>query len=121
MTFTSTGAEQCYTVPATVTSLSVTAVGAPGVTPSSGGAGGNGATVTGTLSVSPGQTLYVEVGGLGSTNSGGFNGGGSAVGSTAGGGGGASDVRTCSSTAASCPGAISSLQSRLLVAGGGGG
>ena len=69
-----------------------------------------------TLSVTPGQTLYVNVGGNGTTDApvrGGLNGGGNTVGSPygGGGGGGASDVRTVSGD----------LASRLLVAGGGGG
>jgi hypothetical protein len=64
------------------------------------------------LPVTPGQTLYVEVGGDGGFE-GGFNGGGTSV--FGDGGGGASDIRTDPSTD---PG---SLASRLLVAGGGGG
>ena len=71
-----------------------------------GGAGGAGAEVSGVLTVSEGQTLYVDFGGGGK---------GGAVtecsqpGRSA--GGGASDVRTSSG----------SLASRLIVAGGGGG
>ncbi len=121
--YASTGGEQTFLVPDGVQSISVKAVGAPGGTSDSGtNPGGFGATVTGTLSVSPGQTLYVEVGGLATDGAGcnfhqvcvgGFNGGGSAVPAGAG-GGGASDIRTLPSAD---PG---SLASRLLVAGGGG-
>ncbi len=55
--------------------------------------------VTGELSVDPGQTLYVEVGGDGHPGGpgggvGGFNGGADAGSIGGGGGGGASDVRT---------------------------
>jgi len=80
-------------------------------------AGGFGAVVSGQLAVSPGETLYVEVGsnGNGSLGAATFGGGG-AGGSSAAAGGGASDVRTIpiSQTAAT-------LGSRLLVAAGGGG
>ena len=121
-TFTYTGAEQTFTVPAGTSSVSITAIGAAGGagqdSTSSGGAGGQGRSVTGIASVSPGETLYVEVGGVGFAGSiggsGGFNGGadGSSYHSIrGGGGGGASDVRTISGT----------LGSRLVVAGGGGG
>lgn len=137
--FTYVGAEQCYTVPAGVRSLSVLAVGAPGGNGASstgsggvGGKGADGAQVEATIAVTPGQTLYVEVGGRGEDGSitpvtnGGFNGGGSTsvagpiAEPTGGGGGGASDVRTLS-CGGSCPGSSESLDSRLLVAGGGGG
>jgi hypothetical protein len=114
-TFTSTGAEQSFVVPAGVTSVRVRAVGAAGETagsdsPFQGAApGGAGALVAGSLPVTPGETLYVEVAASG------FNGGGQ-LGLEGGGmGGGASDVRTLSESSAE------TLQSRLLVAGGGGG
>jgi hypothetical protein len=72
--------------------------------------------------VTPGETLYVEVGGNGSAKTGGANGGGAGGsgdfgGPDGGGGGGASDVRTCS--ASSC--ALASSDTRLVVAAGGGG
>jgi hypothetical protein len=115
--FEFTGAEQCYTVPSGVTELSVKAIGAPGVAGSFvTDQGGFGAVVSALVPVTPGQTLYVEVGGRN-----GFNGGGVGGGTNGGSGGGASDVRDCSVTATSCAGAASSLASRLLVAGGGGG
>ena len=71
--------------------------------------GGIGAEVSGNLAIGRG-TLYAEVG----------VGGGQANGETPA-GGGASDVRRCPTAALFCPGADSSLQSRVLVAGGGGG
>ena len=116
ITFSYTGAEQAFTVPADVFSVQVLAVGGSGGT--AGALGGVGAQVSGDLSVTPGETLYVEVGGNGQSQgpsnydgSGGFNGGGSG----GGGGGGASDVRTSPLASGLFPG------DRLLVAGGGGG
>ncbi len=115
VTFTSTADEQMFVVPAGVTSLSVDAIGGSGGC-AVGAQAGLGAEVVGAVPVTPGQTLYVEVGGDGTTSSGGFNGGGAPGGATtAGGGGGATDVRT---TPAAGSG---SLASRLVVAGGGGG
>jgi hypothetical protein len=74
---------------------------------------------SGDLSVTPGQVMYVQVGGNGSTASnaqGGFNGGGNVGATSAGGsGGGASDVRLAPRAAAG------SLDTRLVVAAGGGG
>jgi hypothetical protein len=118
--FSYTGAEQSYTVPAGVNSLSITAIGAPGGGPLSGGlAAGRGAVVSGVVNVAPGEVLYVEVGGSGGFPAGGFNGGGDSVtrsGASVYGGGGGSDVRTLPMSG----GAIS-LNSRLIVAAGGGG
>ena len=118
----STGVEQTFAVPAGVSSITVSAIGARGGT-GSGNPTGDAAQVTGTLSVSPG-TLYVEVGGYpgNADQTGVFNGGGNAGDASADGGGGASDLRTvsCGSTCAS-GGSQSSLDSRLIVAGGSGG
>jgi hypothetical protein len=118
-TFTSTGTEQTFTVPADVTTIYVVARGASGAQGSDGRAAGRGAVVAANLAVTPGQVLYVNVGGLPTTISpgcypgidclGGFNGGGSSV--FGGGGGGASDIRTTSGD----------LSTRLIVAAGGGG
>ena len=127
-TFVFTGAEQTYTVPAGVTSLQVVAVGAPGgagfsnAAPGVGGAGADGATATATLAVTPGEGLYVEVGGAGGTadGTGGFNGGGAGS-SLGGGGGGASDVRTVSCGSPCAISGTATLASRLVVAAGGGG
>jgi hypothetical protein len=116
-TFNYTGAEQTFTVPAGVTSVEVLAVGGHGG--SAARSAGVGAQVTGTLSVTPGETLYVEVGGNGedgSPNGGGFANGGFNGGEGGGaGGGGASDVRTSPRSDGLFP------DDRLLVAGGGGG
>jgi hypothetical protein len=121
--FKFTGEQQVFEVPAGVTSVHVVAVGGEGgsgagVTGAAPGAGGLGAVVSSDLSVTPGQKLFVEVGGNGlegeePSGIGGFNGGGSST--FGGGGGGASDVRTESNTEAK------TLESRLLVAAGGGG
>jgi hypothetical protein len=125
-----TGAEQTFTVPSGVTSIDVIAIGAAGgsgSTPASagtGGAGGKGEQVSGTLAVIPGNTLFVEVGGVGvagttsAGGAGGFNGGAAGAGVShtgGGGGGGASDIRTVSNAVGG------TLTSRLIVAGGGGG
>jgi hypothetical protein len=118
-TFSSTGAEQTYTVPAGATQLAITAVGARGGANSFNGLpGGFGASVTDQVTVTPGELLYVEVGGnggdtTGSYAAGGFNGGGAS--NNNGAGGGASDLRTQPSTAGG------TLASRIVVAGGGGG
>jgi hypothetical protein len=133
VTFTSTGAEQSYAVPPGVQMVAVETQGAWGA-----GAGGgpghyttgfaqNPAAWQGLLSVASGQTLYAEVGSDGSAGGGSTFGGGGAAGSPnpegaeSGSGGGASDIRTCSENVASCPGGISSAESRVLVAGGSGG
>jgi hypothetical protein len=121
--YSSTGSEQTFSVPGGVSSIMGVAIGGAGAagagtdTGSSGGAGGFGGRVTGDVSVTPGEVLYVEVGGNGSGAAGGFNGGAAGGGSckSGGGGGGASDVR------ASPLSAGGSLGSRLLVAAGGGG
>lgn len=135
VTFNSTGAEQRFSVPSGVTSIDVVAIGGRGG--GSGGLGGFGAVASATLAVTPGQVLYVDVGGNGEAGGnpdafpvdmtfgkGGFNGGsdggggGSPLlvlyGSGGGGGGGASDVRAL-------PRTPPSLGARLVVAGGGGG
>jgi hypothetical protein len=118
VTFFPTGGQQTFTVPAGVSSLNVAAVGGSGGGAGGAAPGGFGGRASGDLSVTPGQVLFVEVGGNGGSGSGsgagGFNGGG-AGGSGTGGGGGASDVRT------SPIGASDSQASRLVVAGGGGG
>ena len=125
-TFSPTGAEDTFVVPDEVNSVHVVATGAPGAVGFNGGSAGRGARVSGDLTVTPGQKLYVNVGGAPtgvapgadcypSANCiGGFNGGGGA-GRYGGGGGGASDVREISRAEAG------SLASRLVVAGGGGG
>lgn len=135
-TFAYTGAMQTWTVPAGITSVDVVVKGAQGGNNlvvlngvnywQSGGAKG-GAT-SATLTVTPGATLNIFVGGAGGTatpsavGAGGFNGGGDsgtlATGSNpastynyAGAGGGASDIRIGGTA----------LSDRVVVAGGGGG
>ena len=80
------GAEQTFTVPAAVTKLTVSAVGAPGgADPSDQPADGGAA--SGTIAVTPGEVLYVEVGGTGASygdgGAGGWNGGGAGARRTA--------------------------------------
>jgi hypothetical protein len=123
--FTAVGHEQKFRVPQAVTSISVDAIGAHGgrgtgsfLTGGFGGFGSPGGLVSAHLQVTPGQVLYIDVGGTGTFETLGFNGGGIAgLGeSPGGGGGGASDVRTSPQYNGK-----SSLVSRLIVAGGGGG
>ncbi len=128
-TFVFTGAEQTFVVPAGVTSVEVEAVGAAGadgeltVSGQLAGPGGAGASVTGTLVVTPGEILYVEVGGVGQCNGSGSAGAGTQA--RGGDGGGASDVRRVpvGDEGGTFCGAqsMSSLDSRMIVAAGGGG
>jgi len=113
-TFATAGTGQSFTVPAGVSSLSVTLYGGEGGTNDgtnhvSYTPGGDGAEVTAALAVSPGAALGVDVGGAGQDGgihaAGGVNGGGE--GHYSGGGGGATDV--------------TSGTTQFLVAGGGGG
>lgn len=116
--FVYTGGVQTFTVPDQCTSVLIECVGA--------GSGdqlfkklSTGATAQGTLAVTPGETLYIFVGGVGgrpggTSRLGGFNGGGNGgIGNNGdgGGGSGASDVRQGGST----------ISSRVIVAGGAGG
>jgi len=116
VTFDYTGGQQTWVVPSGITSISVTAMGAQGGSGGGSGVGGKGAWVQTTLSVTPGQTLYIYVGGQGGTPTAGWNGGGlgANIGLSAnfgGGGGGASDIRQGGTA----------LTNRIVVAGGGGG
>lgn len=112
VTYNFSGGVQTFTIPLGVTSLNITMAGASGATPTpSGGNGGEGGVVQGTLSVIPGTILNLYVGGAGVGNIGGFNGGGQPHWSNGGGGGGASDIRIGGVT----------LTNRVMVAGGGGG
>ena len=102
----SPGPQQTFVVPSGVTHIHVIAVGQSGgeggCAPIVDCSGGKGEKVGATLTVTPGQKLYVDFAGAGASNGGGA-------------GGNAADVRTISS------GEPGSLTSRLLVAGGGGG
>jgi hypothetical protein len=109
---------QPWMVPAGITAVNFEALGAAGGGDSHSGSPvpGKGGRVTGMLSVVPGQTLSINVGGAGSGTTGGFNGGGnsSCFGSGAGcggAGGGATDIRMNGN----------GLTDRVVVAGGGGG
>ena len=117
-TFDYTGAVQTYVVPPGVTTLQVDAVGASGGTSDNDAGsciiGGWGGSASGVLTVTPGETLYIYVGGEGfHGNVGGWNGGGDACAnvSTCAKGGGASDIRQGGTDFAD----------RVIVAGGGGG
>jgi hypothetical protein len=114
--FNYTGDEQSFVVPSGVHHLQIRLSGGDGGEGSS--VGGTAAEVVGGVAVSPGETLYVEVGGEGQDSgeggAGGFN-GGAAGGGGAGGGGGASDVRLSPRSLGLSP------DTRLLVAAGGGG
>jgi len=102
------GAPTNWTVPACVTSISVTMSGAQG----GGSAGGMGASISGTYAVTPGQVLQITVGCQPSGVAGGGGGGGAGANASGGGnssfgGGGASS--------------ISIGGTPVIVAGGGGG
>jgi Glycine rich protein len=114
--FAYTGAEQSITIPTSVAKVTIAASGAEGSSSIFGGTPGLGAFVTATVGVTAGKTLYVYVGGSGT--SGGFNGGGGYVTSgTTPYAGGASDVRT--STTGLLTG-DPSTDPRIVVAAGGG-
>ncbi|MBO4740836.1 MAG: hypothetical protein J5605_04235, partial [Bacteroidales bacterium] len=115
--FAYTGDVQKYVVPGGVTQVDVQVWGAQGGTVSGRTEGGRGGYSEGTLPVTPGDTLFVYVGGKGNFGAsvpGGFNGGGLALSTnnrTMASGGGATDIRVNST----------SLYARAIVAGGGGG
>ena len=116
--FVYTGALQQFIVPNRVTAIQVAAIGAKGGTGANGQAGGAGANITSTINVTPGQILYIVVGGFpgqSATAKYGFAGAGGVAYNTAnngGAGGGLSGVFTSSNPANS---------NALVVAGGGGG
>lgn len=116
--FSYTGAIQQFIVPNRVTAIQVNAIGALGGIGGGGQPGGAGANITTTLNVTPGQVLYIVVGGFpgqSATAKYGFagNGGSNSSGTGYGGaGGGLSGVFTSSSPATA---------NALVVAGGGGG
>jgi hypothetical protein len=114
--FAYTGAVQTWTVPAGVTAITISVIGAQGAG-SVSVADSLAGEVSGVLAVTPGQVLSVYVGG-GGNESGGYNGGGSGFGKNSSGtainaqrGGGASDIRTGGTA----------LSNRIVVAGGSGG
>lgn len=114
VTYAYTGAIQTFQVPLCVSVIQVDVYGAQGGTDGAS-TGGLGARVQGQLTVIPGETLNIYVGGQGGVGTSsatvGWNGGGNVNGvGTAGAGGGASDIRRGTT-----------LNDRLVVAGGGGG
>ena len=114
-TFVYTGAVQQFTVPPCVGSMTIQMLGASGGSGGSGGSSGSaGGLVRGVMTATPGQVMYIYVGGQGSVTAGGFNGGGSGgISSTSSGagGGGATDIRLGGTA----------LSNRIMVAGAGGG
>ncbi len=115
--FEYTGAKQMFKVPRNVTQIKVLALGANGSS-QYGEQFGFGARVSAVIPLTPGERLWIFVGGNASGANGGFNGGaggGAATGfggtGGGGGGGGASDVRVGSGR----------LDDRIVVAAGGGG
>ena len=115
MTFTPTGEEQIFLVPAGVVSILILAEGGPGGNSVLAANGGDGGRTVARVSVAPGTQLTVRVGRGGQFGTptqlaaGGFNGGGSSTGNGGGGGGGASSVRNFDT------------DTPLVIAGGGGG
>lgn len=110
--FTSVG-QLSFTVPTNVSFISVTITGASGGPIVNGHQtvqGGFGSIIAANISVVAGETLYIYVGGQGSSESGGYNGGGN-PGINGTGGGGATDIRRS-------PYGISN---RIIAASGGGG
>ena len=110
-----TGVIQKFIVPNKVTSIQVNAIGAKGGTGRNGQIGGAGANITTTLNVTPGQILYIVVGGFpgqSATAKYGFGGSGGSGTNYGGAGGGLSGVFTSSSPA---------IANALVIAGGGGG
>jgi hypothetical protein len=117
--FAYTGSLQSMIVPPSVSIMQVDLTGAAGGTIAIDSTGsdraGWGARVTSTFVVTPGDTLYIYVGGQG-TSTGGWNGGGEGASRVNykpnnSGGGGASDIRIGGTA----------LSNRIIVAGGGGG
>ena len=100
-----TGYPQNYTVPDGITLIQAQLAGANG-----GWTNGYRSQVITNLAVTPGQILYIYVGGEGGIGGGGWNGGGVGTG-TSYGGGGATDIRT----------QLGDLSSRIAVASGSGG
>ncbi len=115
ITFNYIGSVQTWIVPPCVYNITAVVAGAKG----GGSNGGYGARITANIPVTPGQTLYIYCGGMGTqgSNSGGWNGGGTGHNSNGSaaysswGGGGASDIRIGGQA----------LNNRVIVGGAGGG
>lgn len=108
-TFFFTGSQQTFVVPSDVDSMVIDIRGSAGESPTGGANGGMGGLVYGNIDVTPGEILYIYVGGINGYNGGGS--GGSCGGLFAGKGGGATDIRRGGT----------GLNNRFAVAGGGGG
>lgn len=76
VTFSYTGSVQSFVVPPSVTSITIKAWGAQGGTNNAAFTGNQGGYATGALTVTPGETLEIYVGGQPVGVAGGFNGGG---------------------------------------------
>ncbi len=116
--FQYTGAIQQFIVPNRVTSIQVNAIGAKGGTGGGGQPGGAGANITSTINVTPGQVVYVVVGGFpgqSATAKYGFAGNGGTANSASGFGGAGGGLSGVFNTI------TPSNASALVVAGGGGG
>ena len=120
VTFSYTASAQTFVVPAGVTQLYVLLTGAQGGDILDLARGGKGGGLATAVTVVPGETLFVFVGGSGasviagtSAGAAGYNGGGDGAMATigGGGGGGASDIRRV----------LSDITSRIVVGAGGGG
>jgi gliding motility-associated-like protein len=115
--FNYTGAVQTYDIPVCASQVTVEMAGAEGGANGPNFLQGLGSVVTGILTVPPGQTIEIWVGGAGTCGAGGggFNGGGNGQNGlsafTSCGGGGATDIRVMPYT----------LGDRIVVASGGGG
>lgn len=114
-TFTYTGATQTFVVPSgCINTMSITLGGGNGGYTNGGWSPGYGGRMVVAFTPTPGQLLYLNVGGNGTGKLGGYNGGGNGgdgISSSGGGGGGATDIRIGGNT----------LTNRIVVAGGGGG
>jgi hypothetical protein len=116
--FVYTGAIQQFIVPNRVTAIQVNAIGAKGGTGGGGQPGGAGANITTTLNVTPGQILYIVVGGFpgqSATAKYGFGGNGGTDNSGTGYGGAGGGLSGVFSAGAP------TTANALVVAGGGGG
>lgn len=123
-TFNYTGSPQTWTVPACVSSITVTAGGAEG----GGNLGGSGATITATIPVTPGQVVTVNIGGSGGSAAAGYGGGGLGYASTDGnvnynsfGGGGATTISVNGTPVLIAAGGGGAGGGSGIVAGGAGG
>lgn len=106
-TYSYTGSDQTFTVPACITQITIEARGAQGGNSYAGAVGGKGAYIKGTFTVTPGDVVTLKVGGKGVNGTGGsLHGGGGGGGSfaikggtylliAAGGGGGSYSSSSC--------------------------